>query len=80
MDILEKIQPVFKDVFDDESIKVTRETVAADVEDWDSFAQMQIVMFLEDMFNIKFRTTELEHFNCVGDVVDTIQKHLDEKQ
>ena len=78
MDILEKIQPVFKDVFDDDLITVTRETVAADVEDWDSFAQMQIVMSLEEMFHIKFRTSELEHFNCVGDVVDSIQKHLDE--
>lgn len=52
MSILEKIQPIFRDIFDDESLIVTEETVAADVEDWDSFAQMQIVMGIESMLSL----------------------------
>lgn len=78
MDILEKIKPVFANVFDDSSIVITRETAAKDIEDWDSFAQMQIVMALEDLFKIKFRTDELEKWKCVGDVIDSIQKHIDD--
>ncbi|MGN8774106.1 acyl carrier protein [Candidatus Weimeria sp. HCP3S3_B5] len=75
-EVLEKIQPIFQDIFDDEDLVVTRETCAADVEDWDSFAQMQIVMALEDMFKIKFRTSEIETWKNVGNVVDAIISHL----
>ena len=76
MDILEMIQPVFRDIFDDETLTVSAETVAADIEDWDSFAQMQIVMGVEDMFGISFSTEEVTGFKNVGDIVKTIEKHV----
>ena len=44
MSTLEKIQPIFRDIFDDEDLTVTETTVASDVEGWDSFAQMQVIM------------------------------------
>lgn len=76
MTTLEKIQPIFKDIFDDENLVVTEKTVAADVEDWDSFAQMQIVMGIEDMFGIKFSTDEVTEFKNVGDVIKAIERHI----
>ena len=76
MTTLEKIQPVFRDVFDDENLTVTEATVAADVEDWDSFAQMSIIMGIEQMFGIKFTTDEVTGFRNVGDIVKTVEKHL----
>ena len=76
MSILEKIQPIFRDIFDDESLIVTEETVAADVEDWDSFAQMQIVMGIESMFGNKFTTDEGTERNNVGDVLNAIDRHI----
>lgn len=76
MSTLEKIQPIFKDIFDDEDLIVTETTVAADVEDWDSFAQMQIVMAIEEMFDIKFSTDEVTEFKNVGDVVKAIDRHI----
>lgn len=76
MTTLDKIQPIFRDIFDDENLTVTEETVAADVEDWDSFAQMQIVMGIEEMFGIKFSTDEVTEFKKVGDVVKAIDRHI----
>ncbi len=76
MTILEKIQSLFRDIFDDEDLLVTEETVAADVEDWDSFAQMQIIMAIEDMFGIKFSTDEVTGFKNVGDIVKAIENHI----
>ncbi len=76
MSTLDKIQPIFKDIFDDEDLVVTEETVAADVEDWDSFVQMQIVMAIEEMFGIKFSTDEVTEFKNVGDVVKAIDRHV----
>jgi acyl carrier protein len=76
MNVLEKIQPIFRDFFDDEELIVTESTTAADVEDWDSFAQMQIVMSIEAMFGIKFSTDEVTEFKNVGDMVKAIERHL----
>ncbi len=76
MDILEKIQPIFRDIFDDENLTVTEITVAEDVEDWDSFAQMQIIMGIEEMFDIKFSTDEVTEFRNVGDVVKAVGKYI----
>ncbi len=76
MSTLEKIQPIFRDIFDDEELVVTEETTAADVDDWDSFAQMQIVMGIESMFGIKFSTDEVTGFKNVGDVVQAIDRHI----
>ena len=76
MNTLEKIQPLFRDIFDDDNITVTEQTIAADVEDWDSFAQMQIVIAIEEMFGIKFSTDEVTGFKNVGDVVKAIESHI----
>ena len=35
-EVFEKLDQVFQDVFDDESLHVTDETTAADVDGWDS--------------------------------------------
>ncbi len=76
MSVLEKIQPVFRDIFDDEELTVTETTVAADVEDWDSFAQMQIIMGIESIFGIKFSTDEVTSFKNVGDMVKAVEKRI----
>ena len=76
MTTLEKIQPIFRDVLDDENLSVTETTVAADVEDWDSFAQMSIVMGIEQMFGIKFSTDEVTGFKNVGEIVKAIENHI----
>lgn len=78
MNVLEKIQPIFRDVFDDETLTVTETTVAADVEEWDSFAQMQIVVGIEDIFGIRFSTDEVTEFKNVGDVVKAVERHIGE--
>ena len=74
MTILEKIQLILRDIFDDENLVVTAETTATDVEDWDSFSQMQIVMGIENMFLIKFSTDEVIGFKNIGDLVKAIEK------
>ena len=35
MDILNKLQEIFRDVFDDETIVLTNETTQDDIEDWE---------------------------------------------
>lgn len=74
--IMEKLQPVFREVFDDESITVGDSTTSADIEDWDSLAHMQLISAVEEAFDIEFNIGEINKFADVGEMADGIAAHL----
>ena len=76
MDILAEIQPIFRDVFDDESITVTNESSAENMEDWDSLVQVRLVMAISRHFGIRFELDELSHLKNVGEMCALITKKL----
>lgn len=73
-EVLEAIQPLFNNVFEREDLVITRETSAQDVEEWDSLAQIDLVVSMEKQFGIKFSLDELVELKNVGDAVDLIVK------
>ena len=48
--IYEKLNEVFQDVFDEDSITVNAETTADDIEDWDSLEHINLVSAVEKAF------------------------------
>lgn len=74
--ILQELQPIFQDIFDDEELVITNETNATHIEDWDSLAQIRLVAAIETEFSIKFTFKELQSLKNVGDMVDLIHKKL----
>jgi acyl carrier protein len=67
MDIMDELLKVFRDVFDDEEMVIFPEMTAADYEDWDSLAQIQLIVAVERKFNIKFSTDEVLSLKNVGE-------------
>ena len=76
MTTIEEITPVFREVFDDDSINLTRDTTADDVEEWDSLTHMNLVIALELKFKIKFALGELQTLKNVGEMLDLINRKL----
>ena len=75
-DILERLQPVFRDVLDDPKLVVTRASSGLNVPGWDSLAHITLVSETEREFGIRFALGELETLKNVGDMVDLIQKKI----
>jgi acyl carrier protein len=67
---------IIKDVLNDSTIVLTRETTANDVEDWDSLSHINILVAAEKEFGIKFDMRELKPLRNVGDMIDLIQGKL----
>ena len=72
-EILNDLQPIFQDVFDDEDIVITNESNAEQIEDWDSLSHIRLVVAIEKRLNIKFSFAELRDLKNVGEMIDLIQ-------
>ncbi len=75
-DPLPEIQEIFRDIFDDESLVIDRESNASTVEDWDSLAHVNLVTAIEKKYKIKFALAELQSLKNVGDMIDLIEKKI----
>jgi acyl carrier protein len=71
-EVFEKLNEVFRDVFDDDSISVTDSTVADDVDGWDSLSHITLIGTVEDEFDIKFPMKDVVKMKNVGEMVDKI--------
>lgn len=69
---LEAVNAVFCDVLDDPSLRLRPETVADDVEDWDSLTHMQLIVAIEKRFGIKFTLPEVQGLRDVGQLVTAV--------
>ena len=76
-EILPKIIEIVRDELDDDSIALTRETKARDVEGWDSLAHVRIVIAVETAFSARFGTAEITSLSDVGELVDLVERHTD---
>ena len=72
-EILARIETVVRDVVGDDSIKLTMNTVAQEVDGWDSMAHINFIVALEHEFKIKFKTASLEEAQNTGDLVKLIK-------
>lgn len=75
-EVLSQVQDIFRSVFDDESLAVTRETAAKDIEGWDSMEHINLIVAMEKTFHVKFSIEEAGGLQNVGEMADLILKKL----
>jgi len=73
MEIMEKFTNVFRETFNDDSIKITKETTADDIDAWDSLSHVNLIIAIELAFDIEFTQREIMSFNNVGDMVACVE-------
>ena len=71
--IYARLAGIFRDVFDEDSIEITPELSAKDVDGWDSLVHVRLLLTVEKAFKIKFTTSEIGKLKNVGDLVALIQ-------
>ena len=79
-EIYQHLTKIFIQVLGDDRIVLSPGTTAEDVDGWDSFNHINIIIGAEMEFGIKFNTSELEQLKNVGDFVALIEKRLAKKK
>lgn len=75
-EIIEKLTPIFHEVFNDNTIVIREDMTANDVENWDSLTHMLMITKVEETFGIKFKLKELNKLKMVGDLINIIETKL----
>lgn len=61
----QRIQRIFREVFENDSLQVHDDLSARTLADWDSLAQVKLILGLEEEFGVKFTTAEVAELNSV---------------
>jgi len=77
MTLQEQLNAIFQTVFDDETIQITAEMTANDVDGWDSLSHVNLICAVENRFGIRFKQAELLTMRKVGDLMHTIATKLE---
>ena len=67
-----RLNKVFRDVFDDNSITVNPKTTANDIEDWDSLEHITLISAVEKEFKMKFKMGEISSMKNVGEMASIV--------
>ena len=76
MELQERLNRIFCEVFDDDDIKIAPEMTANDVGGWDSLSHVNLIVTIESRFNIRFTQKELLTFKNVGDLLNSIRSKI----
>ena len=75
MSVHERLEELFRTVFNNDELSLTDETTAADVEGWDSVAHINLMFSIESEFGIQFAGNELAEFADIG----ALKHYLEER-
>jgi acyl carrier protein len=73
MELQEKLNLIFREVFDDEDIEIAPALTANDIDGWDSLSHVNLILAIESRFKIRFSQKELLTFKNVGDLLESIR-------
>jgi len=68
--VFNKVQDIFRDIFDDYDLVIHNETNSDSIEDWDSLNHINLVTAIEKEFSIRFSLGELSSLKDIGAMID----------
>ncbi len=72
-EIFAGLTDVFHEAFGDDGLVLTPETSAEHVKGWDSVKMVSIILGVEQHFNIKLRSREVDKLRDVGDLAALVK-------
>ncbi|HUB46341.1 MAG TPA: acyl carrier protein [Acetobacteraceae bacterium] len=75
-DVARRLEAVFRDVFDDDKITLSPEMTAADVDGWDSVANIRLMVSIEEDFRIRFDVGEFQEYRNVGELIAAVARRV----
>ena len=72
--VMSEVQEIFRENFDDDSLVLADGTSAADIEDWDSLEQINLLTAIEKKYGLKFSLNDVRGLVNVGELLDLLDR------
>lgn len=76
-EILEKLSPIFQNVFNDDELELNMELTSEDIDEWSSLSQTLMITEVEKEFGITFKLREVAVMDNMDTIVKLIQNKLE---
>jgi acyl carrier protein len=73
-EIVSRLTPIFRDVFNDDALVVSDGMTAADVPAWDSLSNINMIIAVEKAFGVKFSIKDVRNLKNVGELLELIKR------
>jgi acyl carrier protein len=73
-EIVSRLTPIFRDIFNDDALVVTEGMTAADVPTWDSLSNINMIIAVERSFGVKFSIKDVRSLKNVGELLELIKR------
>ena len=77
MNLQKRLEEVFQEVFEDDSLVLLDETTARDITAWDSVAHINLMFSIEQAFGVQFKGNELAQFKNIGELKASLESKID---
>ena len=71
-DAMKALTPIFRELFDDDSIVLSDKMTAADVDGWDSVEHFNLISEIESRFKMRFKMKEVSGMKNVGELAELV--------
>ena len=73
---LQQLQEIFRDVLDNSSLVLSRESDIMTLPGWDSMLNINLVYTIEQEFSLRFDLSELQDVRTAGALTDLVDRKL----
>jgi acyl carrier protein len=74
--VFESIQNIAADLFDTRADSITAASSPENIEAWDSIQHLNLVLALEEKFELQLSPEEIEKMRTIGDVTKLVESKL----
>ena len=76
MDLHQRLEGLFRQVFNDDAISITDEMSANNFPAWDSVNHINLMFSIEQEFGVRFSGNELAEFKNIGELKSFLSKKM----
>ncbi len=75
-EILAELEEIFRDTLQLPTLQLTENTDAAKIPEWDSLNNVYLILAMENHYQIKFLTQDMQNWKNVGEIITSIEKSI----
>lgn len=75
-DVIARIEPLIRSLFDEYTGPVTPGLNAKDVAQWDSLGHVQFIVMIEQEFGMRFSIGEIADLKNIGELADLVRRKI----